>query len=134
MKRSYIQRTEFKRKHCDAAQNHMLSRARSKAALRAGGRLKAGKRSKAWAATRARLKAKHEATGIKECELRYDGCKRDDWLSFAHGRKRRHLVGNELETLTIVACTPCHAAIERLPEAEMCAIVETVIANRKVAA
>lgn len=97
-------------------------------------RLKAGRKTKAWEATRRKLKVKYAAMGVTFCELRYEGCKRDDWLSFAHGRKRRHLAGNELETLTILACTPCHDQIEALTESEMCAIVLNVIAARKKAA
>ncbi len=95
---------------------------------------KVGKKSKEWIAVRRRLKVKYEAAGIVSCELKYEGCKRDGWLSFAHGKKRRHLKGNELETLCILSCLICHGRIERLPEDEMCAIVENVIANRQIAA
>lgn len=93
-------------------------------------KLKAGPRTKEWDRVRAILKVEFEAMGITSCELNYSGCKRDDWLSFAHGLKRRHLQGDQLKTLTILSCTPCHDVIERLPEAEMCAIVESVIENR----
>jgi len=83
---------------------------------------------------RQRLKVEFAAMGITSCELRYQGCKRDDWLSFAHGRKRRKLEGNELATLTILCCVPCHDAIEFLPPDEMLRIVNDTIAARKVAA
>lgn len=94
--------------------------------------LKAGARMKAWESTRARLKVKFAAQGIVTCELGYPGCKRDDWLSFAHGRKRRKLIGDELETLTILACTPCHDVIERMAPEGMLAIVQSVISERGI--
>lgn len=89
-----------------------------------------GKKTIQWANTRARLKKKFLAMGITSCELGYEGCKHDDYLSFAHGKKRRHLQGDELETLVILACQNCHSRIERMPEAAMCAIVSSVIAER----
>ena len=104
------------------------------ARLRRGGKLRAGKRTNEWIAVRRRLKVQYEAAGITRCELNYDGCKRDTWLSFAHGKKRRHLQGDELETLVCLACTHCHEIIERLPEAEMCQIVKDVIQRREQAA
>ncbi len=96
-------------------------------------RLKAGKRTKAWEAARRALKLKYAQMGITSCELRYPGCKGDDWLSFAHGRKRRNLVGDELSTLTILCCTPCHDKIEFLLPDEMLRIVNDTIAARKEA-
>lgn len=95
------------------------------------GRLGAGRKTKAWTAERRKLKAEYEAMGITSCELRYEGCKGDDWLSFAHGRKRRKLVGNELSTLTILACLPCHDRIEFLPPEDMLRIVNDTIATRE---
>ncbi len=94
--------------------------------------LKAGKKTKRWQAVRAKLKVQFAAKGITSCELGYEGCKRDDWLSFAHGRKRTRLQGNELESLTILACTPCHDVIERMSPEAMLAIVRSVISERGV--
>jgi hypothetical protein len=121
---STLRRVGFKRK---TKEPHRYGFKRSKG-------LKAGRKVKAWEATRRELKVKYAAMGITSCELRYEGCKRDDWLSFAHGRKRRKLEGDELSTLTILACTPCHAKIEFLPADEMLRIIESVITNRKAAA
>jgi hypothetical protein len=99
--------------------------------LRRSGRLKAGRRTNDWIKIRRKLKVQYEAAGITQCELGYEGCKRDTWLSFAHGRKRRHLQGDELETLTILCCTCCHDKIEYLKPEEMLAIVRNVIFQRK---
>ena len=92
--------------------------------------LKAGRKTKAWNAVRRQLKREYEAMGITSCELRYDGCRVDDMLSFAHGRKRRKLIGDELTSLTILACQPCHDRIEFLPPDEMLRIVTETIAAR----
>jgi len=92
--------------------------------------MKAGRRTKEWNKVRAKLKIEFQAMGITHCELGYPGCRRDDWLSFAHGLKRRHLTGDQLKTLTILACTVCHDRLERMQEAAMCAVVESVISER----
>lgn len=51
------------------------------------------------------------------------------YLGFAHAQKRRNLTA-ETYDVVILACTSCHQQIERLPEADMKAIVESVIAKR----
>jgi hypothetical protein len=95
---------------------------------------KAGKRSKQWIAVRRRLKEAFEALGITSCELRYEGCRVNGMLGFAHGRKRRHLKGDELETLVVLACNPCHDNIEYLGPERMLEIVERTIQQRRRAA
>ncbi len=92
-----------------------------------------GKKTREWESVRRRLAVKFTEMGITTCELGYEGCRRNDYLSWAHGRKRRHLVGDELESLVILACQPCHQQIERLFEEDMCSIVMDVIEARKVA-
>lgn len=90
-----------------------------------------GRKTIAWVNARARLKKKFLAIGITSCELGYEGCTPTDFLSWAHGKKRRHLVGDELETLVCLSCLNCHTRIERMPEAAMEAIVRSVISERK---
>ena len=89
-----------------------------------------GKKTLEWMRIRARLKKKFAEAGITSCELGYPGCWRDEALGFAHGRKRRHLQGDEIETLTILSCTPCHDVIERMSAPAMLCIVQSVIAER----
>jgi len=89
-----------------------------------------GHKTRAWRNCVVRLKKKFERMGIVECELRYDGCWRDNALSFAHGRRRRFLLEDELEQLVCLACTPCHQILEAKPAEEMLAIVREVIASR----
>jgi len=94
-------------------------------------RLKArGDKVDAWEKTRASLKERFERAGITQCELRYDGCFRNNFLSFAHSKKRRYITNQEdLENVALL-CQKCHAAIEfRL---DMTDIIRRVIASRKV--
>ena len=89
-----------------------------------------GKRTRLWESTRAILKRIFYRRGIVTCELRYVGCTRGLFLGFAHARKRRHLRPDELGQV-LLACSSCHAAIERLPEEEMFLAVMTVIEKRE---
>lgn len=93
-----------------------------------------GKKTIAWVNARARLKRKFLAAGITSCELQYPDCAGDNFLGFAHGRKRRHLQDGELESLVILACNNCHDRIERMSPEGMLAIVQSTIADRNLAA
>jgi hypothetical protein len=93
--------------------------------------LKPGRKTKQWNATRRKLVSEFAAMGITSCELRYEGCFGEGALGFAHGRKRRHLKGDELKTLVILICNPCHDRIEFLPAEEMLRIIQEVIEKRK---
>ena len=92
--------------------------------------LKGGKKTAANKRANAKLKREFEKQGITSCELGYLGCTRDEFLSWAHGKKRRKLEGDELETLVILACVNCHNRIEAMSHEGMLAIVESVIVER----
>lgn len=94
-------------------------------------RLGPGKQTRLNLESNARLKAKFDALGIRSCELGLDGCQRNNFLTWAHGRKRRKLVGDELDTLVILICQNCHSMIEVLPAEDMLSIVQGVIAARE---
>lgn len=89
-----------------------------------------GKKTRANRAANAKLKVEFEKQGITNCELGYPGCTRTEFLSWAHGRKRRKLQGDELVTLVILACINCHDRIEYMGHESMLSIVESVIAER----
>jgi len=93
-------------------------------------RLGAGKKTRANKKTNAARKRKFEAQDLKTCELGYPGCTKDNFLSWAHGKKRRKLQGDELATCAILACINCHDVIERMSPEGMLAIVRSVIAER----
>lgn len=94
-------------------------------------RLWVGKKTLANMKANARLKKKFTALGITRCELRYINCTGSDFLSWCHGRKRRKLVGDELETLVCLACINCHSVAERMQPEAMLAIVQSTIAERE---
>lgn len=90
-----------------------------------------GKKTLANMKANARLKKKFAALGITSCELRYINCTGNNFLSWAHGKRRRFLIGDELETLCCLACVPCHQKLDRLPHEATLAIVLSVIAERE---
>ena len=89
---------------------------------------KAGKKTVAWSETRAQLKPRFLIAGITTCELKYDGCWRDNALSFCHSRKRRNITTQEQLEEVILGCTPCHDRLEVNPEMER--IVKEIINAR----
>jgi hypothetical protein len=56
-------------------------------------------------------------------------CTVDEFLTWAHTRKRRHV--HDLSRV-VLACQNCHWEAEKLGEAKMEPILEAVIAARKV--
>ncbi|MDQ3802954.1 MAG: hypothetical protein M3416_03760 [Acidobacteriota bacterium] len=89
-----------------------------------------GKKGRAWSSERRRLKERFYRRGIIYCELRYEGCYRDNFLGFAHARKRRKLRDGELGQV-ILACSHCHDLIERLSPDEMYDVVMSTIERRE---
>jgi hypothetical protein len=72
---------------------------------------------------------------LNVCEARLVGCWPNGDLTWAHGRKDRHLTMEEREFLVIRACTCCHRIMdEEMGHEGMLKFVESVIAQRKVAA
>lgn len=99
-------------------------------------RLGPGKKTRAWDTARAAIKRRFEKVGITTCELRGSSkvkhqCGNDNYLGFAHSKKRRHITGDELHEVALL-CVNAHEFIERLPEAEMTQIVREIIAARNV--
>lgn len=63
-----------------------------------------------------RLKEQYEELGILACELRFEGCYIDNFLTFAHKHKRVWYLSKPelLYSLdeTLLACVKCHDKIE----------------------
>lgn len=65
------------------------------------------------------------------CEIRGFGCAQDNYLGFAHTKKRRNVI-TEADLLDVVlACNPCHDAVEALGEDEMGRILRGIIDERE---
>lgn len=86
-----------------------------------------GKKTKQWDADRAKLKKLFAAAGITVCEVQEKGCFGDNYLGFAHSKKRRNVVTLEDRFEVCLACNSCHDKIENTPER-----VLEVIASRRV--
>jgi hypothetical protein len=103
---------------------HSPSGARKRAMLRPG------KKVKAWAEARKRLKAEFEAAGVVTCELQWPGCWNDTALSFAHSLRRRYITSEEQLSEVLLACTHCHEKLDRLSHEETASIVREIIQRR----
>jgi len=62
-----------------------------------------------WNRIRRQLKKDFEKMGITTCELKLEGCKHDNFLGFAHTKKRREVT--DLRRV-VLACQPCHEKVE----------------------
>jgi hypothetical protein len=77
-------------------------------------------RNEVWNEVRKELKKEFEEKGITSCELGLVGCKRDNFLSFAHRHKRawyydkdeRRLLGS-FEQVLLLCIYPCHDTLEK---------------------
>jgi len=91
--------------------------------------LRAGKHTKEWQQAREELKQEFGAVRITRCEFNFEGCWRDNALGFAHIKKRRNLLPNELKKVAL-ACNPCHDKLELMPEPLMTVTVLDAIKRR----
>ena len=57
---------------------------------------------------------KFRLLGITRCEI----CNTDQWLSFAHRKKRRHYTDDGLNDYNeiLLLCVPCHQELEKDPK------------------
>jgi len=94
---------------------------------------KAGKKVRAWDEIRTKeLKPAFKRAGVVECELRWPGCMKDNYLGFAHSKRRRDITTPEQMREVLICCQNCHDALDLRPHAETEAIVQTIIAARRV--
>jgi hypothetical protein len=105
-------------------------------------RIKPGKKTNEWNSAKAKLKVAFAEAGITYDEVclyllshpKYreaaQSFRPGYFLTWAHGDKRRNLVGNELYTLVALAGIDSHNFIEKLPSSEMREIIEAVIVRR----
>lgn len=89
-----------------------------------------GPKTKDWERVRRELKCEFRARGITECELQFPGCWRDEGLTFAHRRKRRHITDEAELRRVALACLPCHTVAELQGEAKMFRLINSVIERR----
>jgi hypothetical protein len=89
-----------------------------------------GKKGRVWVNTRAELKKIFAGWGITTCEIRIPHqCTRDNFLGFAHAKKRKKLGPGEIWDV-ILACNNGHDIIEKWPAIQMETYVYSVIIAR----
>lgn len=89
-----------------------------------------GKKTREWESVRAKLKVRFERAGITTCEVRAEGCWRDDGLGFMHTLKRRNIVTPQQLEEVALGCNHCHDIFELMPEAIMGDRIRAIISNR----
>lgn len=93
---------------------------------------KIGKKGGEWVKARKILDKAYLDAGITHCELRFEAYHNGFMVAYAHGRKRRNLVGDELYTFVVKACQGCHNAIEYQGAEAMAKHVQDAIDRRVV--
>lgn len=95
----------------------------------------AGKRTKAWIDGRAELKKKFAAWGITSCEIKLEGCLKDNFLGFAH-TIRRVAIGTENiadPSKVVLACQQCHTTVDlEMRHKESTELLESIVKAREV--
>ena len=74
--------------------------------------IRTGQRSSKWDRVRKKLKVKFADMDITTCEIGLKGCLNDNFLGFAHTKKRRYITTEEDLWRVVLACQPCHAKVE----------------------
>ena len=90
-----------------------------------------GRKTREWEKVRAQLKIRFERIGITACEIRLKQCWGDYALSFAHTKKRADMLPGDIEK-AVLACAPCHTAVEGMKKDAMQSLLEGIIAARQV--
>ncbi len=94
----------------------------------------AGTKVLAWEDGRKELKALFRTQGIIECEIKLAGCKKDNFLGFAHIRRRNTLKPDEIidPHFVVLACnTPCHEVVDqKMPKKEAEELLDSIVAGR----
>lgn len=70
-----------------------------------------GKKTKASLNAVIQMKKAFLEMGIVTCEIKLDGCLKNNFLSFAHIKKRRYLKEEDL-LKGVLACYECHRKVE----------------------
>lgn len=92
---------------------------------------KRGKKTDQWDRIRRQLIIRFQLVGLTYCELQYQGCWRDNGLTFAHRKKRRLCDEDELH-ICVMACQHCHDKVEYIGHEAMFQVIQEVIENRSV--
>lgn len=95
--------------------------------------MKQGKRGRAWSNARRKIKTDFERNGVTTCELRFEGCLINNFLGFAHSRRRRFITDEQGLFEVCLACQKCHETLDRMSHEETYQTVINIIENRETA-
>jgi hypothetical protein len=90
-----------------------------------------GRKTREWEKIRRELKIRFERVGIISCEIRLKQCWGGYALSFAHTKKRADMLPGDIE-IAVLACAPCHTAVEGMKKDAMQSLLESIILERSV--
>ena len=93
---------------------------------------KPSKKTEKWLEVKAQILKHLNSVGITCCELGYEDCTRDRFLTLAHSKKRRFIKDDSELAQVILACSSCHYQIEYLPKEDMYNIVVDTINKREI--
>lgn len=93
--------------------------------------VKIGKKMKTDAEIRKENIVRFYKIGITSCEIKMEGCWKNNALSFAHLEKRRKLTEDDLRVV-VLACIPCHSIVEQWFAGRMKKFLTEIINSRKV--
>lgn len=98
--------------------------------------IKPGKRTLNWEDGRKELKKLFAAWGITSCEIRFEGCLRDNFLGFAHVERQKVMTLKEVRSpdKVCLACQQCHQTLDfEMDKKSSKAFMEAIIEQRKSA-
>ena len=94
----------------------------------------AGVKTQNWNEGRDDLKKKFGGWGITSCEIKFEGCLKDNFLGFAHTERRQHLTPEDVRNAdkVVLACQPCHNTVDfEMARKESKDLLEGIIKNRE---
>ncbi|SRR5258708_32185312 len=97
--------------------------------------IKPGKKTQNWDEGRADLKKKFQGWGITVCEIKLEGCVKDNFLGFAHTERRQHLTPEDVKNpnKVVLACQPCHQTVDfEMGRKESKKLLESIIEDRNI--
>ena len=94
---------------------------------------KLGKKTIAWQDGRQELKEVFKENGITSCEIKGKDCKNDNFLGFAHVRRRNTLTPEQITDphFVVLACQPDHEFVDfKMKNAESEKLLNKIIKER----
>lgn len=95
--------------------------------------IRPGKKTVAWEEGRRELKVVFKDHGITTCEIRTQKCVRNNYLGFAHTRRRNSLTEEQVVDphFVVLACNSCHDIVDfRMDRKKAEALLDEIVKAR----